>query len=128
PLLPSGNDAAIALAEHVAGTQSRFVAMMNARARALGLRCTAFSSPSGIVDQGNHSCAAELAVLAHLMLEQPLLSRIVASRSAILRFPIKGGKLYLYNNNPLLAMGYRGADGVKTGFTDPAGHCLVAAA
>jgi D-alanyl-D-alanine carboxypeptidase len=127
-LLPSGNDAAIALAQHVAGSQSRFVAMMNDRANALGLRCTHFTSVSGIVDQGNHSCTAELAVLAHEILKQPLLSRIVATRSAVLPFPIKGGKLYLYNNNPLLVMRYPGADGVKTGFTDASGPCLVAAA
>jgi D-alanyl-D-alanine carboxypeptidase (penicillin-binding protein 5/6) len=127
-LLPSGNDAAIALAQHVAGTQQRFVAMMNARAGELGLRCTRFASSSGIVDAGNHSCASELAFIAHLVLTDPLLGRIVASRSAAVPFPIKGGKLYLYNNNPLLRLGYPGTDGVKTGFTDAAGHCLVAAA
>jgi D-alanyl-D-alanine carboxypeptidase len=127
-LLPSGNDAAIALAQHVAGTQAGFIAMMNARARELGLRCTHFTTVSGIVDQGNHSCAAELAVIAHEVLRQPLLSPIVATRSAVLPFPIKGGKLYLYNNNPLLVMQYPGTDGVKTGFTDASGPCLVAAA
>jgi serine-type D-Ala-D-Ala carboxypeptidase (penicillin-binding protein 5/6) len=127
-LLPSGNDAAIALAQHVAGNQRRFVAMMNAKARELGLRCTRFNGVSGIVDRGNYSCAAELAVLAHLVVKQPLLGRIVASRSAILPFPIKGGKLYLYNNNPLLLMRYPGVDGVKTGFTDASGQCLVATA
>lgn len=127
-LLPSGNDAAIALAQHVAGTQDNFIAMMNARAASLGLRCTHFTTVSGIVDQGNHSCATDLAVLTHLVLEQPLLRRIVASRSAILPFPIKGGKLYLYTNNPLLLLQYPGADGVKTGFTDASGPCLVAAA
>jgi D-alanyl-D-alanine carboxypeptidase len=83
---------------------------------------------SGIVDQGNYSCAQDLALIAHLVLEQPLLARVVASRSAILPFPIKGGKLYLYNNNPLLLLRYPGADGVKTGFTDVAGQCLVATA
>jgi serine-type D-Ala-D-Ala carboxypeptidase (penicillin-binding protein 5/6) len=127
-LLPSGNDAAIALAQHVSGTQNRFVALMNKRARKLGLRCTHYASPSGIVDQRNHSCVSDLAVLAHLMLRQPLLSRIVGSRSAIVHFPIKGGKLYLYNNNPLLVMHYPGADGVKTGYTTAAGTCLIATA
>jgi serine-type D-Ala-D-Ala carboxypeptidase (penicillin-binding protein 5/6) len=127
-LLPSGNDAAIALADDVAGTQPRFIALMNAKAHALGLRCTHYTTVSGIVDQGNHSCAEDLALIAHLVLEQPLLARIVASRSAILPFPIKGGKLFLYNNNPLLMSGYQGTDGVKTGFTDAAGVCLVAAA
>jgi len=127
-LLPSGNDAAIALADHVAGTQSRFISLMNAKAHALGLRCTHYTTVSGIIDHGNHSCAQDLALIAHLVLEQPLLAKIVASPSAILPFPIKGGKLFLYNNNPLLMTGYPGTDGVKTGFTDAAGVCLVAAA
>lgn len=125
-LLPSGNDAAIALADHVAGTQTRFIGLMNQRAHALGLRCTHFSTVSGIVDDNNYSCAQDLALIAHLVLGQPLLAPIVGSRSAILPFPIKGGKLYLYNNNPLLVLGYPGTDGVKTGFTDAAGQCLVA--
>jgi D-alanyl-D-alanine carboxypeptidase len=125
-LLPSGNDAAIALADHVAGTQARFIALMNQRAQELGLRCTHFSTVSGIVDRGNYSCAQDLALLAHLVLTQPLLASIVGSRSAIVPFPIKGGKLYLYNNNPLLVLRYPGTDGVKTGFTDAAGQCLVA--
>jgi serine-type D-Ala-D-Ala carboxypeptidase (penicillin-binding protein 5/6) len=127
-LLPSGNDAAIALADYVAGTQSRFIALMNARAHQLGLSCTHFTTVSGIVDPGNHTCAQDLALIAHLLLQQPLLARIVGSRSAILPFPIKGGKLYLYNNNPLLLLRYPGTDGVKTGFTDAAGQCLVATA
>lgn len=127
-LLPSGNDAAIALAQRVAGTRARFIAMMNARARAMGLRCTHFTTVSGIVDQGNHSCASDLAVIAHALLEQPLLARIVASASAVVPLPIKGGRLYLYNNNPLYRLGYPGADGVKTGYTTAAGQCLVATA
>jgi D-alanyl-D-alanine carboxypeptidase len=127
-LLPSGNDAAIALAQHVAGTQARFVAMMNERAQAIGLRCTHFTTVSGIVDQGNRSCPSDLAVLARAVLDQPELARIVATSSVVLRFPIKGGKLYLYNNNPLLRSGFRGTDGVKTGYTVAAGQCLVATA
>ncbi len=127
-LLPSGNDAAIALADHVAHTQSNFIKLMNARAQAMGLGCTHYTTVSGIVDQGNHSCASDLALIAHTVLEQPALAPIVGSRSAIVRFPIKGGKLFLYNNNPLLALRYPGADGVKTGFTDAAGECLVATA
>jgi len=127
-LLPSGNDAAIALAQHVAGTQARFVAMMNARAREMDLPCTHFTSVSGIVDQGNHSCATDLAILAHTVLRNPLLAKIVGTRSAAMPFPIKGGKLFLFNNNPLLVLRYPGTDGVKTGYTQAAGHCLVAAA
>ncbi len=125
-LLPSGNDAAIALADHVAGIQSRFIAEMNARADQMALPCTHYTTVSGIVDAGNHSCASDLALIAHTILDQPLLARIVGSRSAILPFPIKGGKLFLYNNNPLLVLGYPGTDGIKTGFTTAAGQCLVA--
>lgn len=127
-LLPSGNDAAIALAQHVAGTQARFIAMMNARAHSLGLTCTHFTTVSGIVDQGNHSCATDLAQLVHAVFAQPRLARVVGTSRVVRPFPIKGGKLYLFNNNPLLRRGYPGADGVKTGFTDAAGRCLVATA
>jgi D-alanyl-D-alanine carboxypeptidase len=127
-LLPSGNDAADALAQRVSGTISRFVVRMNAEAAKLGLGCTRFASPSGYYDAGNVSCAADLAVLAHVDLAQPRLARIVRARSAILPFPIKGGKLYLYNNNPLLLYRYPGLTGLKTGYTVAAGRCLVATA
>lgn len=127
-LLPSGNDAAVALAQHVAGTVPRFVADMNAEAARLGLACTRFSSPSGYYDAGNFSCPADLAELAYDDLQRPLVAKIVGSATAALPFPIKGGKLWLTNNNPLLLYGYPGATGVKTGYTDASGPCLVATA
>jgi len=127
-LLPSGNDAAVALAEHLSGSVSRFVARMNATAAKLGLGCSRFSSPSGFIDQDNYSCAADLAELAHLDLEQPRIARITRTRSAVMPFPVKGGKLYLYNNNPMLRYGYPGTTGLKTGFTLASGRCLVATA
>jgi D-alanyl-D-alanine carboxypeptidase (penicillin-binding protein 5/6) len=126
-LLVSGNDAAIALAQRAAGgSVRRFVRQMNQRARAMGLACTRFSTPSGIRDAGNHSCAGDLAALARAVLRTPRLARIVRRRSAVLPFPIKGGKLYLFNTNPLLRARYRGTTGVKTGYTVAAGRCLVA--
>jgi serine-type D-Ala-D-Ala carboxypeptidase (penicillin-binding protein 5/6) len=127
-LLPSGNDAAIALAQRAAKTVPRFVRLMNRKAESLGLVCTRFSSPSGFVDEGNHSCASDLAAIARAVLREPRLARIVGRREANLPFPIKGGKLWLYNNNPLLRQGYPGTTGVKTGYTDAAGRCLVATA
>ena len=127
-LLPSGNDAAIALAQRVSGTVDRFVVRMNEQARALGLSCTRFSSPSGFEDRGNHSCATDLAAMARAVLDQPRLARIVKRRRAVLPFPIKGGRIFLFNNNPLLRAGYPGTLGVKTGFTNLSGRCLVAAA
>jgi D-alanyl-D-alanine carboxypeptidase (penicillin-binding protein 5/6) len=126
-LLPSGNDAAIALAQRVSGTVGNFVTQMNSQARDLGLSCTRFSSPSGFEDAGNHSCATDLAGMARAVLDQPRLARIVKRRRAVLPFPIKGGRIYLFNNNPLLRTGYPGTIGVKTGFTNAAGRCLVAA-
>jgi serine-type D-Ala-D-Ala carboxypeptidase (penicillin-binding protein 5/6) len=124
-LLPSGNDAAIALADHVAHTQPRFVAMMNAKARSLGLRCTHYASPHGL-EAGNRSCPADLAALARIDLQHSRIATVVRHAHAIVRFPIKGGKLYLNNTNPLLRMGYPGTIGLKTGDTDEAGHCLIA--
>jgi serine-type D-Ala-D-Ala carboxypeptidase (penicillin-binding protein 5/6) len=124
-LLPSGNDAAIAIAQHLAGNIQAFVRRMNAEAAKLGMGCTRYSSPSGYVDQGNYSCAADLAVLAHVDLAQPRLARIVRTFKAVLPFPIKGGKLYLYNNNPLLRYDFPGVTGMKTGYTMAAGKCLV---
>ncbi len=127
-LLPSGNDAAVALAQHVAGSVRRFVTQMNVEAARLGLSCTRFSSPSGYYDDGNFSCPADLAELAYDDLQQPLIARVVRSARAALPFPIKGGRLYLDNNNPLLLYGYPGTTGLKTGYTDAAGPCLVATA
>jgi D-alanyl-D-alanine carboxypeptidase (penicillin-binding protein 5/6) len=127
-LLPSGNDAAVALAQHVAGTVNKFVVRMNEQAAKLGLGCTRYSSPSGFYDGGNFSCAADLAVLAHVDMEQPRIARVVKTYEAILPFPIKGGKLYLLNNNPLLIYKYPGVTGMKTGQTEAAGRCLVATA
>jgi D-alanyl-D-alanine carboxypeptidase (penicillin-binding protein 5/6) len=126
-LLPSGNDAAIALAQRTARTVPRFVDMMNQRAHEMGLACTHYSTPSGFTDAGNHSCAADLAVEARAVLDDPRVATIVRHRSAVLPFPIKGGRLYLYNHNPLLKDNYPGTLGIKTGFTDAAGRCLVAA-
>jgi serine-type D-Ala-D-Ala carboxypeptidase (penicillin-binding protein 5/6) len=126
-LLPSGNDAAIALAQRAAGTVPRFVRRMNAKAKAMGLTCTRFSTPHGLSER-DQSCTPDLAVIARAVLRAPRLARIVRRRSAVLPFPIKGGRLYLYNNNPLLRSGYRGVTGLKTGYTRAAGRCLVATA
>jgi D-alanyl-D-alanine carboxypeptidase (penicillin-binding protein 5/6) len=124
-LLPSGNDAAIALAEHVAGSERRFVRLMNARARRLGLRCTRFADPHGL-SAGNRSCAADLASLARVAMSKRRIARIVRRRSAVVPFPIKGGRLYVTATNPLLRKRYRGTIGLKTGYTRRAGRCLVA--
>jgi D-alanyl-D-alanine carboxypeptidase len=126
-LLPSGNDAARALAMHVGGSVRGFVGLMNQHAANLGLRCTHFTTPDGIEDEGNHSCAVDLAAMARAVLDEPRLAKVVGTRDTVQPLPIKGGHVWLYNNNPLLRLGYAGTIGVKTGYTDAAGHCLVAA-
>jgi D-alanyl-D-alanine carboxypeptidase (penicillin-binding protein 5/6) len=126
-LLPSGNDAAIALAQRAGGSVRRFVRLMNRRAAVMGLKCTRFATPSGL-SPGDHSCAADVAALARAVLRVPRLARIVRRRSAVLPFPTRGGRLHLYNTNPLLRERYRGTTGLKTGYTIAAGRCLVASA
>ena len=126
-LIVSGNDAAIALAVHLAGSERQFVALMNRRAAMWGLECTHFASSHGLED-GNRSCARDLAVMTRLAMAEPRIRRIVRRRQVDLRFPIKGGRLYLYGHNPLIRLGYRGAIGLKTGYTNAAGRCFVGVA
>jgi serine-type D-Ala-D-Ala carboxypeptidase (penicillin-binding protein 5/6) len=126
-LIVSGNDAAIALAVHLAGSEQRFVAMLNERAARWGLECTHFASSHGLED-GNRSCPRDLAVLTRLAMAEPRIRRIVRRRQVDFRFPIKGGRLYLYGHNPLIRLGYPGAIGLKTGYTNAAGRCFVGVA
>jgi D-alanyl-D-alanine carboxypeptidase (penicillin-binding protein 5/6) len=126
-LVVSGNDAAIALAVHISGDERRFVRLMNRRAHAWGLRCTHFASSHGL-EPGNRSCPRDVAVLTRLAMAEPRIRRIARRRQVVLRFPIKGGKLFLYGHNPLLRLGYAGAIGLKTGYTDEAGRCFVGVA
>jgi len=126
-LLYSGNDSALALALAAGGTKWHFVHQMNVEARILGLRDTHYVSPSGVVDVGNYSSAWDLAALTRVALRN-------ARFRAIVRTPRKQvpwsaptfSKIYV-NNNRLLTT-YRGANGVKTGYTHKAGPCLVASA
>jgi D-alanyl-D-alanine carboxypeptidase (penicillin-binding protein 5/6) len=126
-LIVSGNDAAIALAVHMAGSEARFVRMMNRRAAELGLTCTRFASAHGLED-GDRSCARDLAVLTRLAMRRDRIRRVARTEYAELPFPIKGGKLYLSGHNPLLRLDYPGAIGLKTGYTDAAGRCFVGVA
>jgi len=126
-LLVSGNDAAIALAVHLAGSERRFVARMNRRARRWGLDCTRFASSHGL-EAGNRSCPRDLAVLTRLAMSKPRIRRIAQRRQVSFRFPIKSGRLYLTGHNPLMRLGYPGAVGLKTGYTSEAGRCFVGVA
>jgi serine-type D-Ala-D-Ala carboxypeptidase (penicillin-binding protein 5/6) len=126
-LLFSGNDDALALAIATAGTRGGFVSQMNEVARELGLDDTHFSTPSGVIDAENFSSAWDLATLTRYALRDGRFRRIVRQRIAHVPWsPPTYEKVYV-NKNTLLGR-YPGADGVKTGWTTLAGHCLVASA
>jgi D-alanyl-D-alanine carboxypeptidase len=126
-LLYSGNDDAFTLAVAAAGSRANFVTLMNQKARQLGLRDTHFAGPSGVVDRDNYSSAWDLAALTRVALRDPRFRAIVRTRSIRVPWaPPTFAKEYV-NKNHLLGS-YRGADGVKTGWTTLAGHCLVASA
>ncbi len=118
-LLPSGNDAAVALAEHVAGSEAAFVAEMNREAARLGLQHSRFANPHGLDAEGQFTSAADLVIIARAALDYPVFTEIVRTPRA----RIAGRDLT--NTNELLG-GYPAADGIKTGTTDAAGECLVA--
>ncbi|HEY7398878.1 MAG TPA: D-alanyl-D-alanine carboxypeptidase family protein [Gaiellaceae bacterium] len=126
-LLISGNDTALALAIGAGGTRSKFVALMNAKAKTLGLKDSHFRSPSGLLDRDNYSSAWDLASLARYAMWNPRFRAVVRTR--VKRVPWAAptyAKVYV-NHNHLLGS-YPGADGVKTGWTTLAKHCLVASA
>jgi serine-type D-Ala-D-Ala carboxypeptidase (penicillin-binding protein 5/6) len=126
-LLYSGNDDALALAVGAGGTRSRFVALMNEKARELGLTRTHFRSPSGLLDRDNYSTAWDMAALARYALWNPRFRAIVRTKIKHVPWsPPTHEKIYV-NKNHLLSS-YPGADGVKTGWTTMAKHCLVASA
>lgn len=124
-MLQSSNDAAVALAEYVAGTVGGFVTKMNKRARAMGLRDTHFMSPNGLDDRG-YSTALDLARITVRAMRDEALARI--ARTKFYSVPSAAdGTRRLQNRNALLWL-YPGAFGLKSGYTGAAGSCLVAAA
>ncbi|MEA2352174.1 MAG: hypothetical protein QOG41_2160 [Thermoleophilaceae bacterium] len=127
-LLPSGNDAATALADRISGSDRRFARLMNRRARQLRLSCTHYVSAYGL-QEGNRSCPADLAALTRLVMSKPRIAHVVRHEHVNIRFKyLKGKHLDLYSTNPLLRLGYPGTIGLKTGYTDPAGRCFVGVA
>ncbi len=126
-MLNSANDAAVALAESVAGTERSFVEMMNRRARELNLKDTHFANPHGLEAPGHYASAYDLAVLTRQTFLVPLFREIVATREMAIPWPGHPWNRLLINKNRLLYR-YPGAVGVKTGYTKKAGNCLVGAA
>jgi len=126
-LLYSGNDDASQLAISSAGSVRAFLRQMNGEALRLGLHDTHYTSPSGVIDEGNYSTAWDLAALTRYALRNRRFSRLVRTKRIQVRWTAPtNSKIYL-NNNFLLHQ-YRGANGVKTGYTHESGWCLVASA
>lgn len=120
----SANDAAVALAEHIAGSEAAFVAMMNARAKELGMSDTVFSNCTGLPCEGEHlTTAYDIA----LMSRELILHDMIKNYTKIWMDSIRGGEFGLSNTNKLVRF-YQGATGLKTGFTNEAGYCVAATA
>lgn len=125
-LLPSGNDSANATAVKVAGSIECFAELMNDRAKSIGMKNTLFVTPSGLDEGGHSSTAYDMAILTKEALKNPDFREICRQSSAQVHFGNPPYDRWLKNSNKLLNM-YDGVIGVKTGFTDDAGRCLVSA-
>jgi serine-type D-Ala-D-Ala carboxypeptidase (penicillin-binding protein 5/6) len=135
-LIRSANDAAVALAEHVGGSVPDFANLMNAKAQVLGMRDTHFRNPHGLDAPDHYASAYDLAILTRYALQNPIFARLVQTRQTTITVvkgaekrrgrPVVAHRLVRSHNRLLAA--FEGADGVKTGFTNEAGRCLVASA
>lgn len=126
-MLRSGNDAAVAIAEHVGGSEEGFVHMMNEKARWLGLTGTHFMNPHGLDHDDHYSTANDMAKLTAYALRNAVFRDIVKTRVKTVPNPHDEWDYVWTNKNKMLAM-YEGADGVKTGYTKKAHRCLVSSA
>ncbi len=126
-MLRSANDAAVALAEHVSGSVAQFVQMMNARARTLGAKNTHFVNPHGLHEPNHLSTAYDLALMARVAMENPHFREIVKQKSYLVERSHNQEDLLMVSRAKFLEM-YEGAEGIKTGYTRPAGYCFVGSA
>jgi D-alanyl-D-alanine carboxypeptidase (penicillin-binding protein 5/6) len=130
-IMPSGNDAAVAIADGIGGTEAHFVDMMNARAIQLGLTHTHFANPHGLDAPGHYTTAHDLAVLSAVAMKNATLRTIMSAYSYDIARSKTHKAYHLTTGNDLLAHAgspYPGAIGVKPGFTGPAGYCQAFAA
>lgn len=119
----SANDASVAMAEAIAGSEEAFVAQMNEKAKELGLKNTHFSNPTGLPVENHHTSAYDMAQVLRQCLRYPLFREV----SSIYEHDLRGGEFKLWNTNKLLKW-YPGADAGKTGWTNEAKYCLAASA
>jgi serine-type D-Ala-D-Ala carboxypeptidase (penicillin-binding protein 5/6) len=125
-LVESANDAAYTLADHVGGSVDGFVGMMNEKAAALGLKNTHYLNPHGLDVPGHYSSAADLVALARYAMRDPLFRQTVSMTSVMVPGP--HGERRVFKTTDELLGSYPGMEGIKTGWTNDAGYCLVSAA
>jgi D-alanyl-D-alanine carboxypeptidase (penicillin-binding protein 5/6) len=126
-MLVSGNDATVAVAEHIAGSVANYAKLMTEKAHAIGAVNTNFVNPNGLPDPNHYTTAHDLARIAAYGYTIPMFREIVSTKHHIMPWPGKGCDRDLYNENRMLWL-YKGADGVKTGYTEAAGRVLVSGA
>jgi len=124
-LIVSANDACLAAVEHVGGDEEQFVALMNAKAAALGLADTHFSNACGFDGVDHYSTAEDLAQMSLTALQQPIFRELVREERSII-VPVNGYRPYVLHNTNRLLGRIPGVEGIKTGFTSKAGRCLIA--
>lgn len=126
-MLRSGNDAAVAIAEHVGGSVEGFVFLMNQKAEELGMNNTHFANPHGLDDEKHYSTARDMAILTAYAMGNPVFQEIVSTRVKSVDWPGEQWNRLFINKNKMLRY-YKGADGVKTGYTRKANRTLVSSA
>ena len=119
----SANDASVAVAEHIAGSEEAFVALMNKRVKEMGLDHTKFANCTGLPADNHYTSAHDMAVIFREALKHP----VFREYSSIYRYDLRGGDFVLWNRNKLLKW-YRGVDAGKTGWTNEAKYCMAATA
>ena len=124
--IASGNDATVALAEKIGGTEEGFVKMMNDKAKALGLKNTNFKNAVGLDEENHYSSAYDMAVIASNLVKYEKILEYTGTYEGYLREGTDR-KFWLVNTNKLVRF-YQGVDGLKTGYTNEAGYCLTATA
>jgi D-alanyl-D-alanine carboxypeptidase (penicillin-binding protein 5/6) len=124
--IASGNDASMAMAEHLEGSKEEFVNRMNEKAKELGLKDTVFKNPTGLPEEGHVSSAHDMALMAKELMKYEKITEFTGTYEDYLR-ENTDKKFWLVNTNRLIKF-YPGVDGVKTGFTQEAKYCLTASA
>ena len=126
-MLESANDAAMAIAIHIAGDAQRFVELMNDKAISLGLINTHFENPHGLDSPEHYTTAYDLGVIAAYCMQNPTFRKIVSTYKKVIPLAEDKGARVLINHNKLIR-NYDGAIGIKTGYTKKSGRCLISAA